>query len=257
MPLLVALLPRRPGWANCEHRAAPLRQLRGVNGGKMARCAVLEENEPPIATSVQLAEHREIELGIICRGWIRVLGGSGGFGAAIRVGGRRPRIAGNRIWLGVPTRHSGRRRIGSRSRLWTHYQRGRWAFAQRGGLICDGSRCEILALVESQVANGLGCNATTAQRWFGVEVSTLVDNNPHATVAAPRREIVITCIRRWRIFRFRHGRLLEQIRTPARSFELVGFPKAGKPFAERAILAPAAKRCLSLHHDQMWFPTPS
>ena len=41
------------------------------------------------------------------------------------------------------------------------------------------------------------------------------------------------------------------------SVELVGFPKAGKPFAERVILTLTTKRCLSLHHDQMWSLAPS
>ena len=65
----------------------------------MAGRTMLEEHEPPITASIELAKQREIELGLARRGRLGVLGGSGGFGATIRVGGRRPRIAGDRSRL--------------------------------------------------------------------------------------------------------------------------------------------------------------
>ena len=54
-----------------------------------------------------------------------------------------------------------------------------------------------------------------------------------------------------------YRRFLEEVRIPARSLELVGFPKAGKTIAERDVLTLTMKKCLSLHHNQMWSLTPS
>lgn len=92
---------------------------------------------------------------------------------------------------------------------------------------------------------------------LGIKVGAFVDDDTDSTVAAPRREILITRIGNRRILRFRNRRFLEEVRIPARSLELVSFPKAGKPIAERDVLTLTTKRCLSLHHDQMWSLTPS
>ena len=89
-----------------------------------------------------------------------------------------------------------------------------------------------------------------AQGRLGVEVGAFVDDDANSAVATARREILITRIGNRRILRFRNRRFLEEVRIPARSLELVGFPKAGKPFAERDVLALTTKRCLSLHHNQ-------
>ena len=96
-----------------------------------------------------------------------------------------------------------------------------------------------------------------AQGRLGIEVGAFVDDDTDSTVAATRREIFITRIGNRRILRFRNRRFLEEIRIPARSLELVGFPKAGKTIAERDVLALTTKRYLSLHHDQTWSLTPS
>ena len=52
-------LPRHP-----KPRVLSLHELRCVDGGEMAGRAVLEEHEAPVSASVQLAEQREVELGL-------------------------------------------------------------------------------------------------------------------------------------------------------------------------------------------------
>ena len=45
-------------------RMLSLHQLRCVDGGKMAGRAMLEEHEPPITASIELAKQREVELSL-------------------------------------------------------------------------------------------------------------------------------------------------------------------------------------------------
>ena len=186
-------------------RILSLHKLRCVDGGEMAGRTMLEEHKAPVSASVQLAEQREVELGLDRCCW---------FGVAC--GGGAPRIA----------------------------------CASSGfGAFCGRDLCGALANCSSFGA--------IARGRLGIEVGTFVDDDTDSTVAATRREIFITRIGNRRILRFRNRRFLEEIRIPARSLELVGFPKAGKTIAERDVLALTTKRYLSLHHDQTWSLTPS
>lgn len=195
-------------------RMLSLHELRCVDGGKMAGRTMLEEHEPPVSASIELAEQREVELSLDRCGWFGLVCGSGA-----------PRIACGNSGFEVACASSG------------------------SGAFCGRDLRGALANCSSFGA--------IAQGRLGIEVGTFVDDCANSAVAAARREILITRISNRRILRFRNRCLLEQIRTPARGFEVVGFPKAGKPFAERDVLTLTTKRCLSLHHDQMWSLTPS
>lgn len=68
-----------------------LHQLRCVDGSEMAGRAMLEKDEAPVSASIELAEQREIELGLDRCGWFglvcgsgapRIACGSSGFGVA-------------------------------------------------------------------------------------------------------------------------------------------------------------------------------
>ena len=213
-------------------RMISLHELRCVDGGEMAGRAVLEEHEAPVSASIELAEQREVELGLDRCGWFGAVCGSSRFGAAC--GDGRFRIVNRANSLGAVGR-LGRSGAASES---------------------DGHRAACRSSLHGALAN---CSSFSviARRWLGIEIGPFVNDNSDSAVAAARREILIARIGNRLILRFRNRRFLEQIRTPARSLELVSFPKAGKPFAERVILTLTTKRCLSLHHDQMWSLTPS
>lgn len=188
-----------------KRRMLSLHQLRCVDGGEMAGRAVLEEHEPSVSASVQLAEQREVELGLDRCGWFGLACGGGR--RRLTCGGGGPRLA-----------------CGS-SGFW-------------GPASCSSFNA-------------------VARRRLGIEIGLFVNDYANSTVTTPRREIIIARIGHRSILRLRNRCLIEQVRTPARGFELVGFSKAGKPIAERKILAPVVKMCLPLHHDQTWSLTPS
>lgn len=200
---------RRP-----KRRMLSLNELRCVDGGKMAGRTMLEEHEPPITASIELAKQREVELGLDRCGWFGVVCGSGA-----------PRIACGNSGFEIACASSG------------------------SGTFCGRD-------LRGALANWSSFGAI-AQGRLGIEVGAFVDDDTDSTVATTCREIFITRIGNRRILRFRNRRFLEEVRIPARSLELVGFPKAGKPFAERDVLTLTTKRCLSLHHNQMWSFTPS
>ena len=204
-------LPRHP-----KPRVLSLHELRCVDGGEMAGRAVLEEHEPPISASVQLAEQREVELGLDRCGWFGLACGGGRFRIVNRANSR-----------------------GAVGRL------GRSGAANES----DGHRAACRSSLHGALATCSSFN-TIARRRLGIEIGPFINDYADSTVAAPRREIIIARIGHRSILRFRNRCLIEQIRTPARGFELVGFSKAGKPIAERKILAPAVKMCLPLRHDQ-------
>lgn len=195
-------------------RILSLHQLRCVDGSEMAGRTMLEEHETPITASIELAEQREIELGLDRCGWFGLVCGSGA-----------PRIACGNSGFEVACASSGSSAFCGRD------LRGALANCSSFGAIAQGR--------------------------LGIEVGAFVDDDTDSTVAATRREIFITRIGNRRILRFRNRRFLEEVRIPARSLELVSFPKAGKPIAERDVLTLTTKRCLSLHHNQTWSLTPS
>lgn len=202
-----------------KRRMPSLNELRCVDGGKMAGRTMLEEHEPPITASIELAEQREVELGLDRLRWFGV----------VRRGDR----------LGATC---GRDRLGVLS-------------ARRFGAL-DQHRLHVVSAHGFRILSWQRPRAPAAHR-FRVELPRLIDDYANSAVATSRREILITRIGNRRILRFRNRRFFEEVRIPARSLELVSFPKAGKPFAERVILTLTTKRCLSLHHDQMWSLTPS
>lgn len=205
---------RRP-----KRRMFSLHEFRCVDGGKMTGRTMLEEHEAPITASIELAEQREIELGLDRLRWFGVM----------RRGGRLGATCG-------------------RDRL-------RVLSARRFGAL-DQHRLHAVSAHGFRILSWQRPRAPTAHR-FRVELSRLIDDYANSAVATARREILITRIGNRRILRFRNRRFLEEIRIPARSLELVSFPKAGKTIAERDVLALTTKRCLSLHHDQMRSLTPS
>ncbi len=202
-----------------KRRMLSLNEFRCVDGGKMAGRTMLKEHEPPVSASIELAEQREVELGLDRLRW---------FGVVCR-GGR----------LGATC---GRDRLGVLS-------------ARRFGAL-DQHRLHAVSAHGFRILSWQRPCAPAAHR-FRVELPRLIDDYANSAVATARREILITRIGNRRILRFRNRRFLEEVRIPARSLELVSFPKAGKPFAERDVLTLTTKRCLSLHHDQMWSLTPS
>ena len=197
-----------------KRRMFSLHEFRCIDGGKMAGRTMLEEHEPPITASIELAEQRKVELSLDRCGWFGLVCGSGA-----------PRIACGNSGFEVACASSG------------------------SGAFCGRD-------LRGALANRSSFGAV-AQGRLGIEVGAFVDDDTDSTVATARREIFITRIGNRRILRFRNWRFLEEVRIPARSLELVGFPKAGKTIAERDVLALTTKRCLSLHHDQTWSLTPS
>ena len=220
-------LPRHP-----KPRMHSLHELRCVDSGEMASRAVLEEHEAPVSASIELAEQREVELGLDRCGWFGAVCGSSRFGAAC--GDGRFRIVNRANSLGAVGR-LGRSGAASES---------------------DGHRAACRSSLHGALAN---CSSFSviARRWLGIEIGPFVNDYADSTVATPRREIIIARIGHSSILRLQNRCLIEQVRTPARGFELVGFPKAGKTIAERDVLALTTKGCLSLHHNQTWSLTPS
>lgn len=202
-----------------KRRMLSLHELRCVDGGKMAGRTMLEEHEAPVSTSIELAEQREVELGLDRLRWFGV----------VRRGGR----------LGATC---GRDRLG--------------VLAARRFRALDQHRLHAVSAHGFRILSWQRPSAPAVHR-FRVELPRLVDDYANSAVATARREILITRISNRRILRFRNRRFLEEVRIPARILVLVGFPKAGKTIAERDVLALTTKRCLSLHHDQMWSLTPS
>lgn len=202
-----------------KRRMLSLNELRCVDGSEMAGRTMLEEHKAPVSASIELAEQREVELSLDRLRWFGV----------VRRGGR----------LGSTC---GRDRLGILS-------------ARRFGAL-DQHRLHAVSAHGFRILSWQRPRVPAAHR-FRVELPRLVDDDANSTVAAARREILITRIGNRRILRFRNRRFLEKVRIPARSPELVSFPKAGKPIAERDVLTLTTKRCLSLHHDQMWSLTPS
>ena len=200
-------------------RMLSLHELRCIDGSEMAGRTMFEEDEAPITASIELAKQREVELGLDRLRWFGV----------VRRGGR----------LGATC---GRGRLGVLS-------------ARRFGAL-DQHRLHAVSAHGFRILSWQRPRAPAAHR-FRVELPRLIDDYANSAVATARREILITRIGNRRILRFRNRRFLEEARIPARSLVLVGFPKAGKPIAERDVLTLATKRCLSLHHDQMWSLTPS
>lgn len=195
-----------------KRRMLSLNELRCVDGGKMAGRTMLEEHEPPITASIELSEQRKVKLSLDRLRWFGV----------VRRGGRLGATCG-RDRLGVLAA----RRFGALDQHRLH------AVSAHGFRILSWQRPRVPAAYR-----------------FRVELPRLVDDYTNSAVATARREILITRIGNRRILRFRNRRFLEEVRIPARSLELVSFPKAGKPIAERVILMPAAKRRLPLPHDQ-------
>ena len=175
-----------------------LHELRCVDGGEMAGRTMLEEHKAPVSASVQLAEQREVELGLDRCGWFGLVCESGA-----------PRIACGNSGFGA---------------------------------FCGRDLCGALANCSSFGA--------IARGRLGIEIGPFVNDYSNSTVTTSRREIVIARIGHRGIIRFRNRCFLEEVRIPARSLVLVSFPKPRKPIAEREILAPAAKMCLPLRHDQ-------
>lgn len=169
---------RRP-----KRRMLSLHQLRCVDGNEMAGRTMLEEHEPPVSASIELAEQRKVELSLDRCGWFGLVCGSGA-----------PRIACGNSGFEVACASSG------------------------SGAFCGRDLRGALANCSSFGA--------VAQGRLGIEVGAFVDDDTDSTVAATRREIFITRIGNRRILRFRNRRFLEEVRIPARSLELVGFPQS-------------------------------
>lgn len=200
-------------------RMLSLHELRCVDGGEMAGRTMLEEHEAPITASIELAEQREVELGLDRLRWFGVARRGGRLGAAC-----------------------GRDRLGVLS-------------ARRFGAL-DQHRLHAVSAHGFRILSWQRPRAPTAHR-FRVELPRLIGDYANSAVATARREILITRIGNRRILRFRNSRFLEEVRIPARSLVFVSFPKSRKTIAERDVLALTTKRCLSLHHNQMWSLTPS
>ena len=213
-------------------RILSLHQLRCVDGSEMAGRTMLEEHKAPVSASVQLAEQREVELGLDRCGWFGAACGDSGFGIACGSSGFRVVDRANSL--------------GGVGRL------GRFGAAGES----DGPR---LACGSSGFGTPASCSGfdAIARRRLGIEIGPFVNDYSNSTVTTSRREIVIARIGHRSILRFRNRCLIEQVRTPTCGFELVSFPKTGKPIAEREVLALAVKRCFALHHDQTWSLTPS
>ena len=229
-------MPRHP-----KPRMLSLHELRCVDSGEMASRAVLEEHEAPITASVQLAEQREVELGLDRCGWFGAACGDSGFGIACGSSGFR-----------VVDRANSLGGVGRLGRFGAAGESDgpRLACGSSGfGAFCGRN-------LRGALANCSSFGAIERGR-LGIEVGAFVDDDTNSTVATPRREIFIACIGHRGIIRFRNRRFLEEVRIPARSLVLVSFPKTGKPIAERDVLALAVKRCFALHHDQTWSLTPS
>lgn len=220
-------MPRHP-----KPRMHSLHQLRCVDGSEMAGRTMLEEHEAPITASIELAEQREIELGLDRCGWFGLVCGDSGFGIACESSGFR-----------VVDRANSLGGVGRLSR-----------FDAAGE--SDGPR---LACGSSGFGTPASCSGfgAIARGRLGIEIGPFVNDYADPTVAAPRREIIIARIGHRSILRFRNRCFLEEVRIPTCGFELVSFPKTGKPIAERKILALAVKMCLPLHHNQTWSLTPS
>ena len=213
-------------------RMLSLHQLRCVDGSEMAGRTMLEEHKAPVSASVQLAEQREVELGLDRCGWFGAACGDSGFGIARGSSGFRVVDRANSL--------------GGVGRL------GRFGAAGES----DGPR---LACGSSGFGTPASCSGfdAIARGRLGIEIGPFVNDYADPTVAAPRREIFIARIGHRSILRLRNRCLVEQARTPARSLVLVSFPKSRKTIAERDVLALTTKRCLSLQHNQAWSLTPS